>query len=94
MPGFRDLLNEHALIDDIYTSSHVTNWGIADTQCGLLFPFRGHGSGFAGREMLTEHYLAWGMVLAAAGYHQSYILGGGPMSFTGKGGLSGSSRIQ
>jgi len=85
MPGFRDLLNEHALIDDFYTSSHVTIEGIANTQCGLLFPFRGHGSGFAGREMLAEALPCLGDVLAAAGYHQSYILGGGPMSFTGKG---------
>ena len=76
MPGFRDLLNEHALIDDIYTSSHVTIEGIANTQCGLLFPFRGHGSGFAGREMLAEALPCLGDVLAAAGYHQKAIFSG------------------
>jgi len=84
MPGFSSLLDEHSFIDDFYASSQVTIEGIANTQCGLLFPFRGHG-GFAGRTMLAEALPCLSDVLAAAGYQQSYVLGGGPMSFTGKG---------
>ena len=84
MPGFRYLLENNSFVDDFYASSHVTIEGVANTQCGLLFPFRGHG-GFAGRTMLAEALPCLGDVLASAGYHQSYVLGGGPMSFTGKG---------
>ncbi|MDZ7788880.1 MAG: LTA synthase family protein [Xanthomonadales bacterium] len=85
MPNFRRLIREHGWIDEFHTSSFVTIEGVANTQCGLLFPFQGHGSGFAGRGMLAQSLPCLGDVLAEAGYHQTYILGGGPMSFTGKG---------
>jgi hypothetical protein len=85
MPNLQKLVDEHGWIDEFHTSSFVTIEGVANTQCGLLFPFRGHGSGFAGRGMLAQALPCLGDVLATAGYHQTYILGGGPMSFTGKG---------
>lgn len=85
MPNFRRLIREHGWIEGFHTSSFVTIEGVANTQCGLLFPFRGHGSGFAGRSMLAQALPCLGDVLSEAGYHQTYILGGGPLSFTGKG---------
>jgi len=84
MPGFRRLIEEHSLVNEFFASSLVTIEGVSNTQCGLLFPFQGHG-GFAGRTMLAEALPCLGDVLAAAGYYQAYVLGGGPMSFTGKG---------
>jgi len=84
MPGFRRMSKEHSFVQDFYASSLVTIEGISNTQCGLLFPFQGHG-GFAGRTMLAEALPCLGDVLAAADYYQVYVLGGGPMSFTGKG---------
>ena len=84
MPGIRELMNDNSLVDNFYASSLVTIEGVSNTQCGLLFPFQGHG-GFAGRTMLAEALPCLGDVLAAAGYYQAYVLGGGPMSFTGKG---------
>jgi hypothetical protein len=85
MPNFRSLILEHGWIQELHTSSFVTIEGVANTQCGLLFPFRGHGSGFAGRTILAQALPCLGDVLSEAGYHQTYILGGGPLSFTGKG---------
>lgn len=85
MPGFQRLVHQHGWIDHLHSSSHVTIEGVSNTQCGLLFPFRGGGSGFAGRNIVAENLPCLGDVLAHAGYHQTYVLGGGPMSFTGKG---------
>lgn len=84
MPGFRRLSKDYSLVDEFFASSLVTIEGVSNTQCGLLFPFQGHG-GFAGRTMLAEALPCLGDILAAAGYYQAYVLGGGPMLFTGKG---------
>jgi hypothetical protein len=85
MPGFKRLLEQHGWVEHLHASSHVTIEGVANTQCGLLFPFRGGGSGFAGRDILAGQLPCLGDVLSVAGYHQTHVLGGGPMSFTGKG---------
>ena len=84
MPNFERLLQEHAWMDSIWTSSYITIEGITNTQCGTLFPFGRGSDSLAEGDGLAEQLPCLGDVLAAAGYHQVYM-GGAGMGFAGKG---------
>ena len=84
MPNFGRLLDEHAWVDHIWTSSYITIEGLTNTMCGTLLPFRQGSDSLAEGEGLANDLPCLGDVLNRAGYHQVY-LGGAGMSFAGKG---------
>jgi hypothetical protein len=84
MPNFARLLEEHALVEYLWTSSYITIEGLTNSMCGTLFPFRRGSDSLAEGEGLADGLPCLGDVLNKAGYHQVY-LGGAGMSFAGKG---------
>ena len=84
MPNFERLVDEHAWMDSIWTSSYITIEGITNMQCGTLFPFGRGSDSLAEGDGLAEQLPCLGDVLRAAGYHQVYM-GGAGMGFAGKG---------
>jgi hypothetical protein len=84
MPNLADLIDEHALLEHIWTSSYITIEGITNSQCGTLFPFVRGSDTMAEGDGIASDLPCLGDVLDAAGYHQVYM-GGAGMSFAGKG---------
>lgn len=84
MPNLARLQREHALAPYLRISAYITIEGIVNSQCGTLFPFDRGSDSLVGSINLAENMACLGDVLAAAGYHQSY-LGGAGLEFAGKG---------
>ena len=84
MPHLAHLLETHSLLPDWYSAGFITIEGIANSQCGTLFPFERGSESLAGFDGVAERQPCLGDVLARAGYVQSY-LGGAELGFAGKG---------